>query len=118
MRGPSPQAVILASDTGARLYPLNSPATPKALLPVGNRPLLSFPLAMIEHSGIHHVLVVSGQSCYLFAFGTLFVLYKCDRPLLSFPLATIEHSGVHHVLMVGAIHGSSLFPQQCRALIL
>lgn len=59
MRGPSPQAVILASDTGARLYPLNGPATPKALLPVGNRPLLSFPLAMIEHSGIRHVLVVS-----------------------------------------------------------
>ncbi len=64
MRGPAPQAVLLASDTGTKLYPLNSPSLPKPLLPVGNRAMLSYPLAMIEDSGIHHVLVASGpQQC-------------------------------------------------------
>lgn len=57
-----PQAVILASDTGSRLYPLNSSECPKSLLPVGNRPLLSYPLAMIEASSVHHVIIVcSGE---------------------------------------------------------
>ena len=52
------QAVLLASDTGSRLYPLNSPATPKALLPVGNKAMLCFPLAMLEAGGVAHVLIV------------------------------------------------------------
>lgn len=58
MRGVAPQAVILASDTGSRLHPLNGDGVPKALLPVGNRPLISYPLAMIEGSSVRHVLVV------------------------------------------------------------
>jgi len=58
MRGVAPQAVILASDTGSRLHPLNEDGVPKALLPVGNRPLISYPLAMIEGSSVRHVLVV------------------------------------------------------------
>ena len=52
------QAVLLASDTGSRLYPLNSPATPKALLPIGNKEMLSFPLAMLEAGGVTDVLIV------------------------------------------------------------
>jgi hypothetical protein len=52
------QAVLLASDTGSRLYPLNSPATPKALLPIGNKAMLSFPLAMLEAGGVADVLIV------------------------------------------------------------
>ena len=52
------QAVVLASDTGSRLYPLNSPATPKALLPIGNKAMLSFPFAMLEAGGVTEVLVV------------------------------------------------------------
>ncbi len=58
MRGVAPQAVVLASDTGSRLHPLNGDGVPKALLPVGNRPLLSYPLAMIEGSSVRHVLLV------------------------------------------------------------
>lgn len=50
--------MVLASDTGSRLYPLNGADSPKALLPVGNRPLLSYPLAMIEASGVDHVTIV------------------------------------------------------------
>lgn len=74
MRGPAPQAVILASDAGSRLYPLNGPSTPKALLPVGNRPLLSFPLAMVEHSGVHHVLVVRSSCLCCHAQGALYTV--------------------------------------------
>ena len=58
MRGVAPQAVVLASDTASRLHPLNVDGVPKALLPVGNRPLLSYPLAMIEGSSVRHVLLV------------------------------------------------------------
>lgn len=69
------QAVLLASDTGSRLYPLNSPATPKALLPVGNKAMLSFPLAMLEVGGVAHVLIVRAVSCDL---GTV-VFQMCAR---------------------------------------
>lgn len=47
----------------SRLYPLNASGTPKVLLPVANRPLLSFPLRMLEESGVADVLVVG---CLLF----------------------------------------------------
>lgn len=53
-----PQAIVLASDNGSRLYPLTGGSLPKALLPIGNRPLLSYPLAMIEACGVHHVIIV------------------------------------------------------------
>ena len=59
------QAVLLASDTGSRLYPLNSPATPKALLPIGNKAMLSFPLAMLEAGGVAHVLIVRLSAVHL-----------------------------------------------------
>ena len=59
------QAVLLASDTGSRLYPLNSPATPKALLPIGNKAMLSFPLAMLEAGGVAHVLIVRPSAVHL-----------------------------------------------------
>lgn len=55
---PSCTAVLLAGGGGSRLYPLNASGTPKVLLPVANRPLLSFPLRMLEESGVSDVLVV------------------------------------------------------------
>ena len=58
--GSEPQAVILAGGGGSRLYPLNSQGMPKVLMPVANRPLLTFPLRMLEEGGIKDVLVVSG----------------------------------------------------------
>ena len=57
---PPVQAVLLAGGGGSRLYPLNASGTPKVLLPVANRPLLTFPLRMLEESGVTDVLVVSG----------------------------------------------------------
>lgn len=50
----------LSLSTYSRLYPLNASGTPKVLLPVANRPLLSFPLRMLEESGLADVLVVRG----------------------------------------------------------
>jgi translation initiation factor eIF-2B subunit gamma len=55
---PPCQAVILAGGGGSRLWPLTASGVPKVLLPVANRPLLSFPLRMLEEGGITDVLVV------------------------------------------------------------
>ena len=55
---PPATAVLLAGGGGSRLYPLNAGGTPKVLLPVANRPLLTFPLRMLEESGVADVLVV------------------------------------------------------------
>jgi translation initiation factor eIF-2B subunit gamma len=52
------QAVILAGGGGKHLFPLNSAGLPKVLLPVANRPLLTFPLRTLEEAGITDVLVV------------------------------------------------------------
>jgi translation initiation factor eIF-2B subunit gamma len=52
------QAVILAGAGGKHLFPLNSTGLPKVLLPVANRPLLTFPLRTLEEAGITDVLVV------------------------------------------------------------
>lgn len=55
-------AVILAGGEGSRLHPLNANGVPKVLMPVANRPLLTFPLRMLEEGGITDVLVVRCQS--------------------------------------------------------
>jgi translation initiation factor eIF-2B subunit gamma len=52
------QAIILAGAGGKHLFPLNSAGLPKVLLPVANRPLLTFPLRTLEEAGITDVLVV------------------------------------------------------------
>ena len=52
-------AVLLAGGAGKTLHPLNSAGTPKALLPVGNQALISFPLNTLEQGGITHVIVVT-----------------------------------------------------------
>ncbi|KAK2075787.1 hypothetical protein QBZ16_001528 [Prototheca wickerhamii] len=55
---PTWQAVILAGSGGAQLHPLNSDGTPKVLLPVGNRPLLSFPLRTLAEAGVRDVSIL------------------------------------------------------------
>ena len=44
------QAVILAGGRGSRMYPLTEDC-PKALLPVGNRPLIWYPVQLLENNG-------------------------------------------------------------------
>eukprot|EP00466_Bigelowiella_natans_P005900 jgi/Bigna1/55398/estExt_Genewise1Plus.C_580041 len=56
------QAVILAGGHGNRMFPLPE-RTPKCLLPVGNRPLISYQLAMLERAGLRDCIVITTQHC-------------------------------------------------------
>lgn len=51
-------AVILAATTGARLFPMTSPATPKHLLPIAGVPTILRLLHSVAASGFQHVIVV------------------------------------------------------------
>lgn len=54
-------AVVLAGGDDKRLFPLCAGAA-KALLPVGNKPLLHYPLRTLSEAGLRHVFViVSGE---------------------------------------------------------
>ncbi len=52
------QAVLLVGGLSNKLYPLTSPSTPKALLHVGNQPLVSFPVKLLEQGGIKEIFLV------------------------------------------------------------
>ncbi|KAF6255618.1 nucleotide-diphospho-sugar transferase [Scenedesmus sp. NREL 46B-D3] len=74
MPSPDFQVVILAGGECKRLYPLTSAGPVKALLPVGNRPLISYPLRNLAEAGIKSCIVVaigeavsSSMSSYLAA---------------------------------------------------
>jgi len=54
------KAVILAAGKGTRMQGLCD-ELPKPLLPVGNRPILSYTLAQVEASGIDEALLVVGH---------------------------------------------------------
>jgi NDP-sugar pyrophosphorylase family protein len=58
------QVVILAGGECKRLYPLTSVQSglPKALLPVGNRPLISYPLKNLAEGGIKNAQVVRSSA--------------------------------------------------------
>eukprot|EP00879_Flechtneria_rotunda_P010891 GHRR01011381.1.p1 GENE.GHRR01011381.1~~GHRR01011381.1.p1 ORF type:complete len:515 (+),score=167.39 GHRR01011381.1:92-1636(+) len=53
------QVLVLAGGECKRLYPLTSGGTVKALLPVGNRPLISYPLRSLTEAGIKSCIVVA-----------------------------------------------------------
>lgn len=44
------QAVIMAAGTGSRMFPLTE-RIPKALLPVGNLPVIWYPINLLEKAG-------------------------------------------------------------------
>lgn len=54
------QVVVLAGGTSKNLVPLVSKEVPKALLPVGNRPVLSYVLDLLEQSNLKDIIVVVG----------------------------------------------------------
>jgi CTP:molybdopterin cytidylyltransferase MocA len=45
------QAVVLAAGKGSRMNDLIRPQTPKCLLPIANKPLLWYPLQMLQAHG-------------------------------------------------------------------
>ncbi|KAJ7332800.1 hypothetical protein JRQ81_014980 [Phrynocephalus forsythii] len=52
------QAVVMAVGGGSRMMDLTS-SIPKALLPVGNKPLIWYPLNLLEQVGFEEVIVVT-----------------------------------------------------------
>ncbi len=54
-------AVLITGGVGKNLHPLTSAGTPKALVPVGNQALISFPLRALEQGGVTHTIVVRGS---------------------------------------------------------
>ncbi|XP_077415988.1 translation initiation factor eIF2B subunit gamma [Vanacampus margaritifer] len=52
------QAVMMAAGGGSRMTDLTY-NTPKAMLPVGNRPLIWYPLSLLERVGFDEVIVIT-----------------------------------------------------------
>jgi len=52
------QAVVLAGGKGSRMNELTRGKTPKCLLPIGNKPMLWFPLKMLENHGFAEAIVI------------------------------------------------------------
>ncbi|KAG7456960.1 hypothetical protein MATL_G00241450 [Megalops atlanticus] len=52
------QAVLMAAGGGSRMMDLTY-STPKPLLPVGNKPLIWYPLNMLERVGFEEVIVIT-----------------------------------------------------------
>lgn len=55
------QAVIMAGGHGNRMYPLTN-GFPKCLLPIANRPILSYTLEILEKAGFNQVIVITEAS--------------------------------------------------------
>ncbi|HMK36854.1 MAG TPA: sugar phosphate nucleotidyltransferase [Desulfomonilaceae bacterium] len=53
------KGVVLAGGLGSRLYPLTK-ITNKHLLPVYNRPMITYPIECLVNAGIKNILVVTG----------------------------------------------------------
>ncbi|XP_024946927.1 translation initiation factor eIF-2B subunit gamma isoform X2 [Cephus cinctus] len=55
------QAVVLAGGKGSRMTELTA-GRPKCLLPIGNMPMIFYPLRLLERSGFHEAIVVVSES--------------------------------------------------------
>ena len=53
------KGVVLAGGTGSRLNPLTR-VTNKHLLPVYNKPMVTYPIQTLVNAGIHEILLVTG----------------------------------------------------------
>ena len=60
---PVTTAVILAGGQGRRFGVLTSRDVPRALLPLANAPLLSYPVDWVAASGLQEALIVAGACC-------------------------------------------------------
>ena len=66
-RMPVTTAVVLGGGLGRRFGVLTSRDSPKALLPVANAPLLSYPIDWVAASGLQEALIVAGAHAYVTA---------------------------------------------------
>lgn len=53
------KGIVLAGGTGSRLFPLTK-VTNKHLLPVGNKPMIYYPIEKLTGVGIEEILIVTG----------------------------------------------------------
>ncbi|XP_058107378.1 uncharacterized protein LOC131250961 isoform X5 [Magnolia sinica] len=81
------QVVVLAGGTSKNLHPIVSKEVPKALLPVANRPVLSYVLELLESSNLKDlIVVVEGEDAALRIGGWISAAYV-DR--LSVEVAAV-----------------------------
>lgn len=69
------KAVILAGGEGTRLYPLTVVVTNKHLLPLYNKPVISYAVDKLVESGIKDIMIISSPQ-HIGQFVTLFDAYK------------------------------------------
>lgn len=54
------KGIVLAGGTGSRLFPLTK-VTNKHLLPVGNYPMIYYPIYRLKQAGIREIFIVTGK---------------------------------------------------------
>jgi len=105
--------VILAAGKGARMYPF-SERSPKPILPILNRPLLTHQIEVMRDSGIGHIYIVVGHLGYQVAgafgdgsrFGVRIQFVEQDSMLgLAHAVGALESDiQVPFLLMLGDIY--------------
>src|ERR1039457_5974688 len=105
------KGVVLAGGTGSRLFPLTK-ITNKHLLPIYDRPMISYPIQALVDAGIREILIVpggrpSGDFLRLLANGTQFGLnpitytYQEGEGGIADALALAEHFADGQQICVG-----------------
>ncbi|KAG5517723.1 hypothetical protein RHGRI_038190 [Rhododendron griersonianum] len=110
------QVVVLAGGTSKELIPLVSNEVPKALLPVANRPVLSYVLELLEQNNLKDlIVVVEGEDAALRVGGWISSAYvdRLHVEVAAVPedvgtagaLRAIGHHLTAHDILVGVVSG-------------